>query len=148
LRFKDIKALAESISAPPRNWTPNTLWRAYETLDKSKVRGSGTRMLTDVVSLVRFTIGQEDELIPYPDQVNERFTAWMAQQDVNGRSFTDEQRMWLKDIRDHIASSLRIDPDDFEYAPFAQRGGIGRVYQVFGSELLNLLEELNEVLAA
>ena len=68
------------------------LWRAYETLDKSKVRGSGTRVLTDVVSLVRYAIGQDDELVPYPEQVNERFAAWLAQQEVNGRAFTAEQR--------------------------------------------------------
>ena len=68
LRFADIKALAEAIQAPPRNWTPETLWRAYETLDKSKVRGSGTRMLTDLVSLVRFAIGQDDELVPFSDR--------------------------------------------------------------------------------
>jgi type I restriction enzyme, R subunit len=148
LRFKDIKALAESISAPPRNWTPNTLWRAYETLDKSKVRGSGTRMLTDVVSLVRFAIGQEDELIPYSEQVNQRFAAWIAQQEVNGRTFTDEQRALLEDIRDHVASSLQIEPDDFEYSPFTQRGGIGRLSELFGPEWPQLLEQLNEALAA
>jgi type I restriction enzyme R subunit len=80
--------------------------------------------------------------------VNARFAAWLAQQEVNGRDFTAEQRGWLEDIRDHIASSLRIEADDFEYAPFAQKGGIGRVYEVFGAELPTLLEELNEVLAA
>lgn len=148
LRLKDIRALADAISAPPRNWTPESLWRAHETLDKSKVQGSGERVLTDLVSLIRFTIGQEDELVPYPEQVNARFAAWLAQQEVNGRTFTAEQRSWLQDMRDHVAASLRIEPDDFEYAPFAQRGGIGRVYQVFGPELPELLEELNEVLAA
>jgi type I restriction enzyme R subunit len=148
LRFKDIKALADSISAPPRNWTTETLWRAYETLDRSKVRGSGTRVLTDVVSLVRFAIGQEDELVPYSEQVNERFAAWMVQQEVNGRTFTEEQRALLEDIRDHVASSLRIEPDDFEYSPFTQHGGIGRLFELFGPAWPQLLEELNEALAA
>jgi type I restriction enzyme R subunit len=148
LRFRDIKALAEAIAAPPRNWTPDALWRAYETLEQSRVHGSGARVLTDLVSLVRFALGQEDELIPYPEQVNARFAAWLAQQEVNGRAFTAEQRSWLEAIRDHVAASLRIEPDDFEYAPFAQRGGIGRVYEVFGPEWPQLLEELNEVLAA
>ncbi len=32
LRFKDIQALADAISSPPRQWTPEKLWRAYETL--------------------------------------------------------------------------------------------------------------------
>ncbi|MDQ2695133.1 MAG: DEAD/DEAH box helicase family protein, partial [Pseudomonadota bacterium] len=33
LRLKDIKALANAIKAPPRSWTPDALWAAYEALD-------------------------------------------------------------------------------------------------------------------
>lgn len=44
--------------------------------------------------------------------------------------------------------NLGIEPDDFEYAPFAQEGGLGRVYQLFGDELNTLIEQLNESLAA
>jgi type I restriction enzyme, R subunit len=34
---------------------------------------------------------------------------------------------WLIEmIRDHIAANLGIEPDDFEYAPFAQEGGLGQ----------------------
>ena len=62
--------------------------------------------------------------------------------------FTPEQIHWLEMIRDHIAANLGIDKDDFEYAPFAQEGGIGKVYQLFGNELPKVLEELNKELAA
>ncbi len=62
--------------------------------------------------------------------------------------FTDEQRRWLEMIRDHIAANLAIEPDDFEYAPFAQEGGLGKVYQVFGEQLPFILDQLNEALAA
>lgn len=51
-------------------------------------------------------------------------------------------------IRDHIAANLGISPDDFEYAPFSQHGGLGRVYQLFGDELNTMIEKLNESLAA
>jgi type I restriction enzyme R subunit len=52
-----VKALAETLKAPPRSWTPEVLWRAYETLEKDKVRGAeARRILTDVVSLVRFAL--------------------------------------------------------------------------------------------
>ncbi|MBU0728247.1 MAG: hypothetical protein KKE17_08110 [Proteobacteria bacterium] len=37
---------------------------------------------------------------------------------------------------------------DFDYAPFAQQGGLGRVYQLFGEDLTVIIEELNEALAA
>jgi type I restriction enzyme R subunit len=55
---------------------------------------------------------------------------------------------WLEAIRDHIASSLAIEMDDFDLAPFDQRGGLGKAYQVFGDKLQPLISELNEVLAA
>lgn len=43
---------------------------------------------------------------------------------------------------------LGIESDDFEYAPFAQEGGLGKVHQLFGDELNALVEQLNETLAA
>ncbi len=59
-----------------------------------------------------------------------------------------EQRHWLEMIRDHVAANLVVERDDFEYAPFAQEGGLGKVHQLFGSELNMLIEELNGALAA
>ena len=41
-----------------------------------------------------------------------------------------------------------IEADDFGYAPFSQRGGLGKAHQLFGEQLPRLLDELNEVLAA
>ena len=105
-------------------------------------------MLTDIVSLVCFALHKENELIPLAEQIEARFQNWLTQQENRGRRFTDEQLQWLVLIRDHIAASLGIEMDDFDYAPFAQRGGAGKVYQVFGKELDGLLDELNEVLAA
>ncbi|HUZ02440.1 MAG TPA: type I restriction-modification enzyme R subunit C-terminal domain-containing protein, partial [Thermomicrobiaceae bacterium] len=148
LRYEDVRALARAIAAPPRSWTPDLLWRAYETLDRSKVRGSGHRILTDVVSLVRYATAQESELVPFPEQVAGKFAAWLGQQEAAGKRFTAEQREWLELIRDHIAASVQIEREDFALAPFTERGGLGRVYQVFGAELDPLLEELNEVLVA
>lgn len=51
-------------------------------------------------------------------------------------------------IRDPIAANLGIELGDFEYAPFAQESGLGKVYQLFGDELNMLIEQLNESLAA
>ena len=85
---------------------------------------------------------------PFHDQVNERFAQWLAEQEKNGRRFTGEQRQWLEAIRDHIAASLTISTDDFEYVPFVQRGGLGKASQVFGRDLDPILNELNQVLAA
>lgn len=65
-----------------------------------------------------------------------------------GREFTPEQFRWLDEIADHVAASLAISPDDFAFTPFAQQGGLGKAYELFGDELDSLLDELNEALAA
>jgi type I restriction enzyme R subunit len=148
LKLKDIEELANKIERPPYSWTRERLWQAYEALDKSKVHGSGPKVLADIVSLVRFALHQEGELKPYREKVNLRFAEWLVKQQSNGLKFTSEQSQWLEAIRDHIAESLAIDTDDFEYVPFAQRGGLGRAQQVFGADLKPLLDQLNEVLAA
>ena len=112
------------------------------------MRGSGERVLTDIVSLVRFALHEQPELHPYQEDVNARFARWIAQRESAGKLFTPDQLQWLEAIRDHIATSLAIDMDDFDYAPFVQMGGLGKVYQVFGNGLQPLVNELNEVLAA
>lgn len=160
MKFEDIKYLANAIEKPPYLWNESQLWQAYAALEKSKVKGaSGKRILTDLVSLVRFAIHQDNELVPFPERVNANFNAWLAQQQRipsplggegkgEGRRFTDEQRHWLEMIRDHIAASLSIEPDDFELAPFNREGGLGKVHQVFGAKLNKIIEELNGALAA
>jgi type I restriction enzyme R subunit len=149
LRFEDIKELADTIEKPPYLWTESQLWQAYAALDRSKVRGVGTkRILTDLVSLVRFAMHQDNELMPFPDRVNVNFKAWVGQQENMGKKFTDEQKRWLEMIRDHIAANLSIEKEDFDYAPFAQEGGIGKVYKLFGDELSTILQDLSQRLAA
>jgi len=149
LRYKDIKALAEAIGAPPRSWTPDVIWRAYQTLAEDRVRGaSGQRLLTDIVSLVRFALHQEEELVPYREKVDERYQNWHLQQQNQGREFTDDQMRWLDMIRDHIATSLEIDIDDFDMTPFSQEGGLGKAAEVFGGDLGTILKSLNEALVA
>ncbi len=175
LKFEDIKELATAIEKPPYLWNESQLWQAYAALEKSKVKGaSGKRILTDLVSLVRFATHQDNELVPFPERVNANFNAWLAQQQslpplpqgeactpsplpqgegrgegpVKRRRFTPEQLHWLEMIRDHVAANLAVEPNDFEYAPFAQEGGLGKVHQLFGTELNKMIEELNGTLAA
>ena len=148
LSYDDIRALADALQSPPRSWTAGRLWDAYRQLDQSKVRGSSQRVMADIVSLVRFAIGSDEELAPFAEQVEERFQGWLAMQETAGRVFTGEQRQWLEAIKGHIAGSVSIEPGDLQYPPFAQRGGIGRACALFGGELAALLEELNLALAA
>lgn len=149
LRLKDIRDLANMIQSPPRSWTPERLWNAYEVLAKDKVHGAGGgKLLTDIVSLVRFALHPDEELVPFKDRVEQHYRTWLAQQETAGRRFTPEQLQWIELIRDHIVGNLQMEMEDFDYVPFSQKGGRGRAYEVFGAELGKILDELNEVLAA
>ena len=146
LRYEDIKDLASRIEKPPHQWRVDNLWNAYAALEKSKVKGaSAPHILTDLVSLVRFAMHRDDELVPFPERVNTNFEKWMA---GHKDKFTSEQQHWLEMIRNHIRANVSIEVDHFDLAPFAQEGGLGRAYQVFGDNLNNTLDELNTVLAA
>lgn len=148
LTFAEIRELANAISRPPQSWTPERLWEAYETLEKSRVRGHGGRVLTDLVSLVRFTLEEENELVPWTDSVRARFDGWLLGQQQNGRTFTHVQQQWLELIRDQIAGSLTITSADMMEPPFTQHGGLAKARRIFGADLDGLLTELTEVLAA
>jgi type I restriction enzyme R subunit len=148
LGYDDIKALARAIEKPPLNLTREKLWAAYKKLDESKVRGEGGRVLTDIVSLVRFALGADEELVPHVDVVRLRYDLWIAEQMQNGRSFTAEQARWLEMVRDHIATSMTIETEDFDLEPFVEEGGLNGAFETFGDDLTPLLEELNETLGA
>jgi len=144
--LQEIRQLADALDDPPHFLDAGALWKAYERLESAKVRGaSPQRLLTNVVSLVRFAMGKDEVLEPYPDLVQRRFEEWLARRDGD---FTEEQVEWLRMIKDHIAASLTIEPEDFGYAPFSDRGGRLRAARLFGPDLPKLLDELNEELAA
>ena len=59
-----------------------------------------------------------------------------------------QQLAWLNLIRDHIATSLSMEQEDFDFTPFVEKGGLGKAHQLFGNDLKVILEELNMTLAA
>ena len=144
-----LKELEKKLRETNATWTEDRLWDAFAVTAPAKVRGrSQAGRFADLVSLVRFALERQPVLAPFADSVQERFEQWLVRKSEAGVAFTSEQRAWLGLIRDHIATSLSIEPEDFDYAPFSQRGGLGKAHQLFGAELSRLLDELNEVLAA
>jgi len=149
ISFSDIKELADRIARPPYNWTPDFLWSAYLVLDPQfAAHKSDRRTLTDLVSLVRFTTGVEDELIPYADRVNEKYAAWLAQQELAGVTFTDAERWWLDNMVEVIANSAGIRTEDLDDAPFHERGGTEGALRDLGDRAAELIDELNAELTA
>ena len=145
--YEQIKELAQAIERPPYRLSQEQLWHAYTQLEQARVRGAGPqKLLTNIVSLIRFAIGQSEVLEPFPLTVEARFQLWLAEQREAGRQFTSEQIEWLANIKDHIAASLRIEMEDLEYTPFYEMGGPIKAGELFGANLSVFLAELNQVL--
>ena len=118
-------------------------------MEVGRVRHTDHRRMTDLVSLLRFTLGRDDELVPYADRVAERYAGWLRQQEQAGVRFTDDERWWLDHMAEVIASSVSITPEDLDTAPFTQRGGRGGLVRDLGSERgVALFDELNQELTA
>src|SRR5436190_21250498 len=93
-------------------------------------------------------VGTAARARPFAESATTRLNEWLMDKAKAGVKFSADQLAWLNLIRDHIATSLSIEPEDFDYAPFSQRGGLGKAHQLFGDKLPALLDELNTVLAA
>lgn len=148
LTYRQIKEISEAIEKPPYNLTTEEVWQAYLRLEKSKVNGSGPeKLLTNIISLLRFAIGETENLEQFSETVEDRFQTWLSTQKEEKNLFTPEQLEWLYMIKDHITTSLTIEIDDFDNVPFHDKGGAIKAYQLFGAELNTILTELNEELA-
>ncbi len=165
LKFGDIKKLVAEIRKPPLNLTVDSLWQAYQRLEKSAVRGTGERQMTDLVSLIRHALGQspdssgkvadelevvEDrELVPFGDRVQEHFLLWLAVQEREGAAFSEEQQRWLGEIVRVISSSMRFEEEHFDLDYWLHsHGGLGKAHELFGEKLQPILEDLNDTLVA
>ena len=138
----DLKTLEAALLQHSNSLSREALWLAYKSRSPERVRGD-TEQCTDLISLVRFAIGENAFLEPFSATVNRNFEEWL-----DGKHFSAEQHKWLVMVRDHIATSLDIQMSDFEYAPFAEHGNGAKVYQLFGDDLDNLLKSLTKKLVS
>jgi type I restriction enzyme R subunit len=145
LSLKDLRQLRDALARAPLAATPTQLWRAFQAVEADKVKGNGGDVLTDLVNLVRHALIPTFTLVPYRDELRERYQKWLRDRDA---AFTPEQREWLDRMAEHIATSLAIAPEDFETGWFGQHGSLGRAHALFGDKLKPLMTELNERLAA
>ena len=148
ITYKEIKELAERIRRPHPTWTVDVLWNAYLALEPTKVRKSAVHTTTDLVSLVRFTLGQMNELVPYAQLVEERYAGWLLQQENLGVKFSDNQKWWLDRIKDAISQSAHFDVKDLEMSPFTERGGTDGVLAELGNSVTDLIKSMNMELAS
>lgn len=146
--YAALQELALEIRRPQFAWTPKVLWTYYEDLGAATQSPGREAGVPDLISLIRYELGVDEELRPYRETVEERFEAWLLKQSQAGAEFSDDQLWWLRSIRDVVASDVGISTQEFNAEPFKGKGG-GRGFQhAFpGRDVRSLLSELNRELA-
>lgn len=147
LTFKMIKNLLERIKLEKPTLAPHYIWDAFTQLEE--VRGNRPLdELVALVSLIRRVSGIDERLTSYNKTVDKNFQDWVFSQQAGALKFTSEQMEWLRMIKDHISTSFHLEIDDLDYTPFDGVGGRGKMYELFGDQMSEIIEELNEELAA
>lgn len=147
LTYKMIKGLVETIKTSKPTLAPLNIWRAYAQLEK--VNDQPKNELIALVSLLRKISGIDGSLVAFDKTVDLNFQQWVFSKQAGAATkFNEEQMQWLRMIKDYIAASFHVEQDDFELDPFNKNGGLGKMYQLFGSSTGDIINELNEVLAA
>lgn len=146
MAIEQLKALYEKLKS--KGITVERLWDCYAIKKSDKVKRGTIAHLTDLISIIRFEMGYIDNLTPFADKVNYNFMQWTLRRNAGAIHFTEEQMEWLRLIKDHIATSLSILPEDLDLTPFDRKGGRLGFYDAFGDNYEEILQEMNEELVA
>ncbi|MFR3115377.1 MAG: type I restriction-modification enzyme R subunit C-terminal domain-containing protein [Dialister sp.] len=146
MAIEQLKELYGKLKA--KSITVERLWDCYAIKKPDKVKRGTMAQLTDLISIIRFEMGYTDNLSPFADKVNYNFMQWTFKRNAGHIQFTEEQMEWLRLIKDHIATSLSILPEDLDLTPFDKKGGLLGFYESFGDDYEKILQEMNEELVA
>ena len=146
MAVEQLKALYEKLKS--KGITIERLWDCYAIKKPNKVKKGVMAQLADLISIIRFEMGYADQLSPFADKVNYNFMQWTLRRNAGAVHFTEQQMEWLRLIKDHIASSLSILPEDLDLTPFDKKGGLLAFYDAFGEQYEKILQEMNIELVA
>ncbi len=159
LTYKMIRDLYNKLLLEKPTLVAPKLWDVYAVDEDQTDAGKVTQRLPRtekpkqelvlLVSVIRKALKIDEYLTGYDKTVDRNFQEWVFKQNAGKHNaFTEEQMQWLRMIKDYIANSFHLDADDFGLNPFNEHGGLGKFYQLFGDQYLEIINELNEVLAA
>ncbi|NOZ36008.1 MAG: DEAD/DEAH box helicase family protein [Chlorobi bacterium] len=147
LTFDMLKEVLDKLKADKPALAPHYVWEAYTQLEEVK-SNSPKNELTALVSLIRKVTGIDKQLTAFDKTTDKNFQTWVFKKNAGNIQFTENQMEWLRMIKEHVANSFHFDKDDLDYAPFDAKGGLAKMWQLFGNDMETIISELNEALAA
>ncbi len=147
ITYKMINELFEKLKLNKPYLSSIRVYEAYSLFEKTK-GVCPQRELCAIVSLIRHIAGIDKELTDYSYQVDLNFQKWVFNKQSGVLKFSKEQMEWLYLIKKHFSTSFHIDHDDLDMAPFDAKGGLAKMYDLFGNQMDNIINEMNEALVA
>ena len=144
---KMIKELLENLKVNKPTLAPTYIWDAYRQIEEVNPDSPKSELIA-LVSLLRRITGLDSKLTGYDVTIDKNFKDWLFKKQAGSIKFNEEQMSWLRMIKTHIIDSFHIEVDDLDYTPFDAEGGRGKMWQLFGENMNEIIDELNEVLAA
>lgn len=144
--IESLNMLYDKLKA--KNVTIERLWNCYAIKKPENVKKGVKAKIVDLISIIRYELGFSDNLAPFADRVNYNFMQWTLKRNAGDIHFTEEQMKWLRLIKEHIISSLSVEPRDMDYNPFDGMGGLGKFFELFGDDYEAILHEMSIDLVA
>ncbi|HUM96353.1 MAG TPA: DEAD/DEAH box helicase family protein [Chitinophagaceae bacterium] len=139
-----IKDVIQLLKTDKPILAPLHVYKAFASLEGAN--GSPLKEEIALVSLIRKVCGIDETLTTYNTTVAKNFQQWILKKNAGKHNrFTDEQMIFVNMIKDQIMNSFHFEADDFE---LIGQGMLGKAYKAFGNDLYEIINELNEALAA
>ena len=148
-KMEALKILFKS----PRKWNSNVLREirnemAKNSFDEEKLRlahkQSGHKALADIISMIKKAKNEQIQMFTASERVEKAIEKLLK-----NSKFNDEQTEWLEYIKEHLIINLAIDKDSFDLMPILERhGGLSKARKVFGNQFDEVIEKINEAVAA
>jgi type I restriction enzyme R subunit len=144
--IEKLNMLYDKLTA--KHVTAERLWNCYAIKNPEKVKKGVKAKIVDLISIIRYELGFSENLAPFADRVNYNFMQWTLKCNAGDVHFTEEQMKWLRLIKEHIITSLSVEPRDLDYSPFDGMGGLGRFFELFGEDYETVLHQMSIELVA
>ena len=125
-------------------------WGSYYRLGRTEKPRFDGKPEAAMLSLIRYVAGIDKKIVPFSATVDANYKTWVFKWNNAhpDRKLTDEEAEFMRHVRDHYKVNLHIYKEDFDLIPFTEYGGYFRFKKIFGSDAKNVIDELNEALAA
>ena len=145
ITFEQLKLTSAVLKRHPYKLSIEAVWQAYGCLKGSLVKDLPLQAtLTDLISLVCFESGAAKTLVPFVQVAERRFLSWQQDQENRGRRFVPGQLDFLNSLKNHIALRGSVSMEDLDFLPQYQGNGAMKMYQLFGTEMEQIVADLNK----